>query len=193
MSNLPQVAGSAGGVWTMMARVGVALVCLSLVNVARADLSLGIEATVGGQRLGITRAPGTGEALVPMGDLGMTLLLGSGPLALGVAAEGSFDGSDLERYNASALGGLALGFLSVLRLEVLGEIGAANLRTRSDLGDALDRDAAWTRFYGVRPGLSVKLPAFPLRVGMWGLARWGLTPGSDGPAYGVLGRVGLEF
>jgi hypothetical protein len=177
----------------MRTRVVLALACLCAAGVARAEVSLGLEATVGAQRLGLTRAPGIDRPLAPMGDLGATLLLGAGPLALGVAAEGDLAGSEVKRYNASLLGGLTFGFLRLFRLEVLGEVGAANLRARSDAADAARGDGAWARFHGVRPGLSVKLPAFPLRVGLWGLARWGLVPGADSPAYGLLGRIGLEL
>jgi hypothetical protein len=160
---------------------------------ASAQVSVGVEATIGGQRLGVERAPITHDALVPMGDFGGTILLKAGALALGAAAEGNWDHSTLQRYNASALGGLALDVLPVLRVELLGEYGAANLRTGGDLASAVASEGGWSRFYGFRPGLSVKLPAFPLRVGVWGLARWGLPGTGPGPSYGMLGRVGLEF
>jgi hypothetical protein len=39
----------------------------------------------------------------------------------------------------------------------------------------------------------VKLPALPLRLGLWGLARWNLPDAGPGASYGLLGRVGLEF
>ncbi len=177
----------------MKRRTWLAICCAAAATAARADASLGVEATIGAQRLGIQRAPVTHDTLLPMGDLGATVLLRGGVLELGVAAEGNFDGSTLQRYNASVLGGLGFDVVRVLRLEVLGEYGAANLRPNADVRAAATSDGSWNRFYGVRPGLSVKLPAFPLRVGAWGLARWGLPGTSGGPAYGMLGRIGLEF
>jgi hypothetical protein len=175
----------------MNVRVLAALVAVTVAGPALAEVSLGLEATIGGQRLGMRQAPVTGDALLPMGDLGATVLLRAGTFAVGVAAEGNFERRELQRYNASALGGLALDVFPVLRLELLGELGAANLRTRDDLASATSDE--WTRFYGVRPGLSAKIPVFPLRVGVWGLARWGLPGTSREPALGVLGRIGLEF
>ena len=177
----------------MKSRICLAICCAVAATAARADVSLGIEATIGAQRLGLQRAPVTHETLLPMGDLGATVLLRGSGLELGVAAEGNFDHSTLQRYNASALGGLGFDVVRVFRVELLGEYGAANLRTTADARAAATSDGNWTRFYGVRPGLSVKMPAFPLRVGVWGLARWGLPGTSGGPAYGMLGRIGLEF
>jgi hypothetical protein len=177
----------------MRARALIATCCAIAASVARADPSLGVEATIGAQRLGIQRAPVTHDTLLPMGDLGATVLLRGGVLELGAAGEGNFDRSTLQRFNASVLGGLGFDTLRVLRLELLGEYGAANLRTTADVRAAATSDGSWTRFYGFRPGLSAKLPAFPLRVGVWGLARWGLPGSNGGPAYGMLGRIGLEF
>jgi hypothetical protein len=175
----------------MPARVLLALVCLAAAPRAQAVVSLGLEATVGAQRLGVQRMPATGEPLAAMGDLGATLLLRAGPIAIGTAAEGNFASSRLERFNASLLGGLVADLLPVLRLELLGEVGAANLRGEADLRSAAGGD--WDRFYGFRPGLSAKLPFFPLRLGVWGLARWGMPGAQDGPALGLLGRAGIEF
>jgi hypothetical protein len=177
-----------------MVRVLLALTCLAAAFPARAaPLSLGVEATIGGQHLGMTQAPLRNEPLSPMGDLGGTVLVRSGALMIGAAMEGNFDGSTLRRYNASALGGLAADVLPVLRLELLGEYGAANLRSTSDLKQAASGSGTWERFYGFRPGLSAKLPVLPFRVGAWGLARWGMPGSKSGPEYGVLGRIGLEF
>jgi hypothetical protein len=177
----------------MKVRTWMAICCAAAATAARADTSLGIEATIGAQRLGLQRATVAHETLTPMGDLGATVLLRGDVLELGVAAEGNFDHTTLQRYNASVLGGLGFDVVPVLRLEVLGELGAANLRTTADVRAAATSDGSWNRFYGVRPGLSVKLPAFPLRVGVWGLARWGLPGTTGGPAYGMLGRIGLDF
>lgn len=178
----------------MRTRIAVAVACLALAGAARADgPTLGIEATFGAQDLGVTRAPGLNQPLLPMGDLGGDVLLSAGPLALGVAAEGNFRSGTLERYDASVLGGLVADLLPALRLELLGEIGAANLRTLADAGAAARGAPGWSRFYGLRPGVSVKLPALPFRVGAWGLARWGLPGTGPGPSYGMLGRVGLDF
>ncbi|WP_242338393.1 MULTISPECIES: hypothetical protein [Anaeromyxobacter] len=176
----------------MRVRTVVAVALLAGAGVARAGVSLGVEATIGAEKLGVERAPLSNEALLPMGQLGGTVLLRVGTLALGAAAGGYFHRSQLERYDASGLAGLSFDVLPLLRIELLGEVGAANLRTRSDLGEAVAGN--WSTFYGVRPGVSLKLPVFPLRLGVWGLARWGL-PGMDShePALGMLGRVGVDF
>ncbi len=172
----------------MTSRVLVASTLLAAAGAARAEgFSVGLEATVGGQHLGLTRTPVAQEPLLPMGDLGGALLLRAGGVELGAATEGNFDKGTLQRYDASLLGGLAIDVLAVLRVEALGELGAANLR------DAASNGGGWNRFYGVRPGLSLGLPVLPLRVGVWGLARWGLPGTGGGPAYGMLGRVGIEF
>lgn len=174
----------------MAARVLLALLCLSAAIPARAGVLL--EATVGGQHLGIDRAPGRGEPLVAMGDAGATLLLRGRRLALGLAAEGNFDGSTLERFNASVLAGFSVKTLRVLRLELLGELGAANLRSVRDLADEPGA-GGWERFYGVRPGISVRVPVLPFHLGVWGLARWGLPGSGSGADLGLLGRIGFEL
>lgn len=176
----------------MKGRALLVLACLAAAGPAlAAPISLGLEATVGGQRLGITRAPGSTDALAPMGEAGATALLRVGPIGIGAAFEGNFDGTTLQQYNASAMGGLVTDLLPVLRLELMGEVGAANLRSGSDLRAAAE-GGEWQRFYGFRPGLSARIPVLPFRVGLWGLARWGL-PGTEGVELGVLGRLGLEF
>ncbi len=177
--------------------VALALVLAGLAGAAgpaRAEgLALDLEATVGGQHLGVNRAPLVNQ-LSPMGDFGATALLAVSGVALGLAAEGNFQGSTLQRYNASVVAGFAADLLPVLRLELLGEYGAANLRTRGDLERAAAHDGGWSRFYGFRPGLSVKLPVLPFRAGVWGLARWNMPgTGGKGPEYGMLGRVGFSF
>ena len=177
----------------MKARIAVALACLAAAGAARADddLSFELEATVGGQHLGIERTPDAGT-LQPMGDLGATALLGLGPFALGVASEGTFDHGSLQRFDASALGGLVVGPVLRVRLELLGEIGAADLRSVGELRTQVAA-GTWNRFYGFRPGLSLALPVLPVRIGVWGLARWGLPGTGPGPSYGLLGRVGIDF
>jgi hypothetical protein len=167
------------------------IACLSATLPVPGRAGVSLEATIGSQRLGVTSAPGEGEPLVPMGDLGAALLFKGGLLEIGFAAGGTFLNGSLERYDASALGGLGLD-VAVLRLELLGEYGVVNLRSRADLADATQGDSAFTRFYGVRPGVSAKLPLVPLRLGVWGLARWGL-PETDGVAYGMLARIGVDF
>jgi hypothetical protein len=177
----------------MIARVTLALVCLVAVAPAQAGgFSLGLEGTVGGQHFGVERAPGLERPLAPMGDAGAALLLRGGNLALGLAAEGNFDGTTLQRFNGSVLAGFAVDAFPAIRLELLGEIGAANLRSVRDLEDEPGA-GSWERFYGVRPGLSLRLPVLPFRLGVWGLARWGLPGSGDGADLGVLGRIGFDL
>lgn len=177
----------------MTARALLAVACLSAVVPvdAAAEVSLGVEATVGADQLGLSRFPGSSEPIAAMGDLGAVVLLRLGSIGLGASAEGSFDGLTLERFNASAMAGLVTDLLPVLRLELLAEVGIAELRSTAELRSRVSSDERDV-FYGLRPGLSLKLPVLPVRVGAWGLARWGL-PGTDGPALGLLGRVGVEF
>ncbi|HET8540785.1 MAG TPA: hypothetical protein VFL83_13020 [Anaeromyxobacter sp.] len=175
----------------MLRTLAAAVAAAALAVPARAQVSLGLELTIPAQRLGMTHAPGTDRPLAAMGDAGATLLLRAGPLGLGAGAEGFLSGGSVSRYDASLLGGLVADLLPVLRLELLGELGAANLQGVADLRRAAAGEMG--RFYGVRPGLSAKLPGFPLRVGVWGLARWGMPGAGAGPALGLLGRVGLEF
>ncbi len=179
-----------------MTRVLLALACLAAAIPAHADdppAALDLEATIGGQHLGVTRAPGTSKQLSPMGDVGGTLLIRSGPFMVGAAMEGNLSGTTLQRFNMSLLGGLAADLLPVLRLELLGELGGANLRSTSQLRQAAADAPGWDRFYGFRPGLSAKLPVLPFRVGVWGLVRWGMPGATKSPELGMLGRVGLEF
>lgn len=177
----------------MTTRVLLALACLSAAAPAAARVSLGLELTVGGQHLGVSRVPGSTEPLATVGDLGAVVLLRLGPLGLGAATEGTFDGRTLQRFHASGMAGLVTDLLPVLRLELMGEIGAADVNAEEDLRAQADR--GWNRFYGFRPGVSLKLPFLPVRAGVWGLARWGLPSARDrsGPELGLLGRVGLEF
>lgn len=174
-----------------MLRTLAVAAALALAAPAQAVVSLGLELTLPAQRIGMERVPGTREPLRAMGDAGATLLFRAGPLGLGAAAEGTFAGGSLDRYSASLLGGLVTDLLPVLRFELLGELGAAGLQGAADLRRAAAGEMG--HFYGVRPGLSAKLPFFPLRLGVWGLARWGLPEAGPGPAFGLLGRVGLEF
>jgi hypothetical protein len=175
----------------MKAALLATIACVSAALPGLAGAGVSLEGTIGSQRLGVTRAPGGHEPLVPMGDYGGALLLHGGPLVLGAAAQGTFAGGDLSSYDASALVGLGAD-VAALRLELLGEVGVLSLRSRGDLADAADGSSSFTRFYGVRPGLSARLPLVPFRLGVWGLARWGL-PGRDGVAYGLLGRIGVDF
>lgn len=147
---------------------------------------------MGGQHLGVERAPGLNQPLQPMGDAGATLLLRAGNLALGVAAEGNFDGTTLQRFNSSVLAGFAVDAFPAIRLELLGEVGTANLRSVHELSDRAEQ-GSWQTFYGVRPGLSLSLPVLPFRVGVWGLARWGLPGSGDGAELGFLGRIGFDL
>jgi hypothetical protein len=151
---------------------------------ASADVSLGVEVTLAAPRLGMDRVPRSDLPLNATGDLGGSVLLRFWGLAIGAAADRTLGDRQARLTTMSAMGGLAFELLPFLRLELLGEVGRADLA-----GDALGE----TRFYGARPGLSLKVPVFPVRVGAWGLARWGLPGAGPGPAYGILARAGLEF
>jgi hypothetical protein len=177
----------------MGSRVLLALACLAAAGPARAgDLHLGLEATFGAQQLGPSRIPGSDRTLSGMGDFGGTALVFTGPFAVGAAVQGRF-GSDDHALDASALAGFTLHLLPpLLRVELLGETGLTRLR-QLDVDPGAPSTVAWYRFYGFRPGISLKLPALPFRVGLWGLVRWHPASGATGPAYGLLGRIGFDF
>lgn len=169
-----------------MKRVLVVLALAVMPVGAFADtISLGIEATIGAPRLGMDRLPGSQQPLATTGDVGGLVLLKLGPLALGAAMDRSTGHASARLSTRSAMGGLALDLVPSVRLELLGEIGVADLA-----GDP----GGGARFWGARPGISLKFPALPLRVGVSGLARWGLpgtTPGE--PSFGLLARAGIEL
>jgi hypothetical protein len=168
-----------------MKKVLVVLALASAPLVARAEVSLGVEVTLAAPRLGMDTLPGSERPLAATGDLGAAALLRLGPLALGIAAERTLGSDTPQMTTKSAMGGFAPDLLPFVRMELLGELGVADV--------ALDADGE-ARFYGARPGLSLKLPAFPLRVGVWGLARWGLPGAPPGePSFGILARAGLEI
>jgi hypothetical protein len=150
--------------------------------VARADVTLGLEATLSGPRVGMQRVPGSSQPLTATGDFGGDLLLRLGVVGLGAALDRNV-GEGATRFSTrSVMGGLMLDPLPFVRLELLGELGNA------DAGSGL------VRFTGARPGLSLHVPGFPLRVGVWGLARWGLPDRAPGkPAYGAMFRAGIEL
>jgi hypothetical protein len=163
-----------------MRRIVLAVAVLLAPCAARADVSIGIEATLSAPRLGISRVPGSTEPLSAAGDLGGNILVRLHLLGFGVAAERTVHGTG-RLDTRSAMAGLVTDLLPIVRLELLGELGNA------DSPDGL------ARFRGARPGLSLKAPGIPLRVGVWGLARWGLPGKSSGPSYGMLARVGIEL
>jgi hypothetical protein len=165
-----------------MRRIVVALAVALAPLAARAQVSLGLEATLSAPRLGVTRVPGSSEPLTAAGDVGGSALLRLGFLGLGVAVDRNAHGrGGAPRNERSAMGGLVTDLMPLVRLELLGELGYA------------DGPTGLVRFRGVRPGLSAKLPELPLRLGVWGLARWGLPGAPTGPAYGLLFRAGVEF
>jgi hypothetical protein len=131
------------------------------------------------------RFPGSREPIATTGDIGGSVLLRLGPLGIGAAADRSTGHASARLSTRSAMGGLALDVLPFVRLELLGEIGLADL--------AGDAEGSVT-FRGARPGLSLKVPVLPVRLGVWGLARWGLpgTPRGE-PSLGLLARVGIEL
>jgi hypothetical protein len=168
-----------------MKKVLVVMALAATPLVTPAVVSLGVEATLAAPRLGMDRLPGSQRPLVATGDLGGSALLRLGPIGLGVAAERTLGDETARLTTKSAMGGFVLDLLPFLRMELLGELGVADLARDS---------AAETRFYGARPGLSLKLPAFPLRLGVWGLARWKLPGAPAGePSFGILARAGLEI
>ena len=167
-----------------MRRLFVALALALAPAATLAQISLGVEATLAAPRLGMERMPGSREPLGAAGDIGGAVLLRLGPLGLGASMERDRGRSAEQLSVRSAMGGIVADLLRLVRLELLGEIGVADLA-----GDA----EGSTRFRGFRPGLSLKLPAFPLRLGVWGLARWGLPGASSGPSYGLLARAGIEL
>jgi hypothetical protein len=107
----------------------------------------------------------------------------------------------------AALLGLGLDAPGLLRWELLGELGGHHV---SDIGAAGSGVEVWLPYAGVRPGISYRMDAGPLRilVGAWGFWRWDLSntaasvagvnvpAGSfdvGGSSRGIEFRLGLEI
>jgi hypothetical protein len=86
------------------------------------------------------------------------------------------------------MGGFLFDLPLSLRIEALGEIG----RRARDFGNLFD--SGGVTFLGLRPGVSMRLPALPLRLGVTGLVRWPTSNGDiRSPDFGIVGRVGFEL
>lgn len=105
---------------------------------------------------------------------------------VGLAVDKTVSGS-AQPWAGSLVAGLTLG-LPLVRIEALGEVG----RRARDFGKLFDSGGA--TFVGLRPGVSVRIPVSPLRVGVTGLVRWPTSGGDIGsPDFGVVGKIGFEL
>jgi hypothetical protein len=115
--------------------------------------------------------------------VGGNVLAGLGPLGVGLVVDRTARSNG--PWAGAILGGLLVP-LSVVRLEVLGELG----RRGVDFGDIFNSNSQ--TFVGFRPGVSFRIPQTPLIIGASGIARWNTSNGDFGkPDYGIVGRVGL--
>lgn len=173
-----------------IARIAVATVVLATATAARANYSLNLEGFGGWQDLRLsTQSVGNavggreGTAIV-----GGDLLLDLSGLGLGVLVDKTVSGSFGQPWAGSILAGFLLDLLPSFRIEALGEIG----RRGRDFGDIFNSNGG--TFVGVRPGVSFRLAAMPVRLGVTGIVRWPTSNGDFGsPDYGIVGKVGLEF
>jgi hypothetical protein len=150
--------------------------------------SLTVEGYGGWQHLQLSRQS-VGSAIggsEGTGLFGGDLLLDLGGPGLGVAVDKTV-GGDAQPWAGSIMAGFLPELLGI-RLELLGEIG----RRARDFGDIFDSPGA--TFLGLRPGVSFRLAASPLRIGVGGLVRWPTSNGDFGsPDYSVIGKIGFEF
>lgn len=156
---------------------------------ARADISLGVEGFGGWQNLHLSsqsvgNAVGGSEGTA---IFGADALLDLGGLGAGIAIDKTVSGS-AQPWAGSIMAGFLYGFPLGIRLEALGEIG----RRGRDFGDVFSSSGA--TFLGLRPGVSLRIPVSPLRLGVTALLRWPTSNGDIGsPDVGFIGRVGFEL
>lgn len=176
----------------------VAAAALAAAIPARAQ-SFSVEAFGGWQNLRVATSSVTNAAKGNEGTgiFGGQVLAGLGPLGVGVLVDKTTGSSrplpssttQITATNNPVTGSILAGFLvpmSVVRLEVLGEVG----RRAGSFGDVFKSGAE--TIVGVRPGVSFRIPATPFIIGANGIVRWPTSNGDFGsPDYGIVGRVGL--
>jgi len=167
----------------------LALAALTVAPAARADISLGAEAFGAWQNVHLSNqsvgnaVSGTEGTAILGGDV----LLDLAGLGVGVAIDKTVSGT-AQPWAGSIMAGFLYGFPLGLRLEALGEIG----RRGRDFGDVFDSSGA--TFVGLRPGISVRIPVSPIRLGVTALFRWPTSNGDIGsPDFGIVGRIGFEL
>jgi hypothetical protein len=152
-------------------------------------VSLGVEGFAGWQDLRLsTQSVGNaasgreGTAIV-----GGDVLLDLAGLGVGLAVDKTVSGN-AQPWAGSIMAGFLWDLVLGIRIEGLGEIG----RRARDFGDVFGSNGA--TFLGLRPGVSLRVPVTPLRVGVTGLVRWPTSNGDIGsPDYGIVGRIGFEL
>jgi len=175
---------------TVKVRSLLALSALALASATRADASLTVEGLAGWQHLELHN-PAQQVANAINGSegtaiLGGDLLLDLGGLGLGVAVDKTVSGT-AQPWAGSIVAGFLPDIL-LFRLELLGEIG----RRATDFGDLFASKGS--TFLGLRPGLSFRLAALPIRLGVNGIVRWPTSNGDFGsPDFGLVGKVGFEL
>jgi hypothetical protein len=172
----------------LLAAVGL----LAAAGAARAGDGLSLELSFGAPNLGLARPTGVAGPVGLAADLGTAAFYTKGPFAVGLAASGQLANGGFRSFDASALAGIVHPLPPYLRIELFGEAGLARQVSLDDVDAAVSAAATHDRFYGFRPGISVKLPSLPFRFGLWGLVRWH-HQASPAPAYGMLGRIGFDF
>jgi hypothetical protein len=172
----------------------MALACLALPGPAL-GASLTLDAYFGAQNIG-NLGVDTARSASP-NALGGSALLAIEGFAVGLGIEQgtrslAFSPSALTVY---ALAGFVADALSAVRLELLGEIGKRDLQSLDEISlRNLNVAPGRETYIGLRPGISTRVPLFPFRLGVSGVARWGLAGGQPGsPTYGLVARMGVEL
>jgi hypothetical protein len=166
------------------------LAALAAAPVARAQGTLSVEAFGGYQNLHLGSSA-VGNAL--RGEEGRAIfgadaLLGFGGLGIGAVVDKVVGGNEAYRpWSGAVMAGFLIP-LTVVRIELMGELGR---RGQVDFGDLFDGNKGQT-FVGFRPGVSFRVPGFPLILGASGVARWPTSGGDFGaPDFALVGRVGF--
>ena len=165
------------------------VIAVAAAPAARADVSLGVEGFAGWQDLRLSTQSVGNAAAGREGTaiLGGDVLLDLAGLGVGLAVDKTVSGT-AQPWAGSIMAGFLWDLVLGIRIEGLGEIG----RRGRDFGDIFDSSGA--TFLGLRPGVSLRIPVTPLRLGVTGLVRWPTSNGDIGsPDYGIVGRVGFEL
>ena len=121
------------------------------------------------------------------GIVGADLLAGIGGFGVGALVDKTVSGNNGQPWTGSLLAGILLP-IAIVRLELLGELG----RRGVDFGDIFNSKGQ--TIVGVRPGVSVHIPATALVLGASGIVRWPTSGGDIGsPDLGIVARIGFGF
>jgi hypothetical protein len=160
---------------------------IAAASTARAEIGTAtIEAFGGYQNLDPKNIGGVGD-LSSQGTaiVGGDILAGLGGFGVGAVVDKTVSGRN-QPWAGALMAGVLIP-LTVVRIELMGELGRRGL---NDFGD-LFRERGQT-FVGFRPGVSFRFAPTPIVIGVSGIARWPTSGGDFGsPDYGIVGRIGF--